>query len=447
MSGCVYYNGIYNAQAAAKSADSRLRRDNETEASAQFEISAEKAESVLVRHPNSKWRARALYLAGRGAALGSQCEKGIPRIHQYLTLAGQPRDDRDRARVALASCDVRASRLAQARAILDSLIDSPNRTTAQQSRIWAARAALAMGDRDAVAVYLQTLDGNVLQWELVTASIEAREFVRAESLLILRAKQGDFREEAARSVREMASRGEWRLAEHIVNAYDRARIRDAQRANLHFLLGDYSLRVGRDSSATQHLFAARTLGSRDSVIARESSVRLALLSLPRMTALRELDSLLALQDSASLRTTFVRRVSEHALFVRMLEGKEDPTGAALFLAAEVARDSLRAPRLAQSLFLRVAREVNGSILAPFALHAAGTLVPDSLDDWHSRIIADYATSSVAARLRGEDPAGAPDYIAAAELLRFTWLESSRFWVDSVRKLRAPPPKSAFPVKR
>ena len=45
-SGCVYYNGIYNAQAEARLADAKLRRDDDGEATSRFQRSAAIAETV-----------------------------------------------------------------------------------------------------------------------------------------------------------------------------------------------------------------------------------------------------------------------------------------------------------------------------------------------------------------------------------------------------------------
>lgn len=436
--GCVYYNGIYNAKDAAKSGDERLRRGDEAGASEQFQLSAQRAETVLVRHPQSKWRTRALYLAGRGAAWGNACEIAIDRLDQFLAIKGAEEEDRDRARLALATCETRASRLPVARARLDSLLDVSDTETARQARIWAARAALAAGDRDAVGRYLEGIDISSLQWELLQVSLAAGEYARAESLLVQRAARGDYRADATRAIRELWGAGEWDAAERIVAGYDLARVGDASRASMHYLLGDLSLRAGRDSIAGQHLYVARTLAGRDTILERESRARLALLGMSRFRTVSEFDTAFARQDSAVLRTAFSRRVAEQFLLIKLLEAKPDPTGATIYLAAEVARDSLEAPLLARTLFLRVAREFDGSMLAPNALFAAGVLEPDSAAIWTAKIASDYPGSSIAGWLAGKDPAASPDFAAAPELLRFQWGTVTRVWADSVRKLRAPP---------
>ena len=86
--GCVYFNGIYNAKEAAQRGDAQLRQGAETDAASFFQLSAAKAETVLVRHPQSSWRSRALYLAGRGEAWSGQCEAATSRLTEYLASEG-----------------------------------------------------------------------------------------------------------------------------------------------------------------------------------------------------------------------------------------------------------------------------------------------------------------------------------------------------------------------
>lgn len=446
LSGCVYYNGVYNAKAAARTGDARLRRGDESDATQFFQLSAAKAETVLVRYPKSAWRTRALYLAGRGAALAGQCEPALIRLAEFLSQAGSSADDRARARMALASCELRTARVATARVRLDSLIETRDPETARQARLWAARAALAAGDRDAMARYLGAAADGAMPWELLMSSLSAQEFVRVESLLVQRAARADYRDDVTRVLRELFAAGQWDAVESVVRGYDASRIRDASRASMHFTVGDLNLRAGRDSIAQQHLFAARTLAERDTVITRESAARIAYMSMMRVSTLREVDTIVARQDSAVRRTPFARRINEQLLLVSLLAQQAEPTGAAWFLAAEVARDSLRAPALARTLFLRVPRELPGTPLAPHALYAAGLLTPDSASAWGARIGRDYAGSSVAAWLRGDDPATQADFALAPELLQLRWTETLRTWADSVRKLRTPP-KTAPPQPR
>jgi len=447
FTGCVYYNGVYNAKEAARAGDALLRQESETDAAGQFQLSAARAESVLVRFPKSSWRARALYLAGRGAAYGMQCERAIPHLTTFLALPGTEPDDRDRARVALASCEFRTQKIIAARARLDSLVESPNPAVARDARLWAARVALTIGDRDGVAQYLRDMDATALQWELISSSLAAGEFARSESLLVAQATRGNYRDDAVRIVRELWSAGRVVEVEAILRSYDGSRVRDDRRAALHYAVGELNARARRDSTARRHLTLATSLAGRDTVLARDAIVRLSLLSIGQLSSTRQVDSVLARFDVSARATPNVRRVREQLLLVTLLEQRADPTGASLYLAAEVARDSLRAPGIAQSLFLRVAREVNGSTLAPNAYYAAALLQPDSSITWYQRIRSEYPTSGVAMYLRGSDPGVAADFVSTPELLKFSWAETTRIWADSVRKLRAPQRATTSQVQR
>lgn len=445
-SGCVYYNGIYNANEAARNGDARLKRGNEGEASTLFQTSAEKAESVLVRYPDSKWRTHALYLAGRGAAFGGKCEQGQQRLTEFLAQPDAKIDDRHRARLAYGVCELRSARVADARTRLDSLVAVPNRETARQARLWAARAALAAGDRDAVPGYLASDDDGAMAWELALASLSAKEFARAESLLVSRARRGDYRDLAMRALRDMWTAGHWEGAESIVRQYDLARIQDAYRATMHFVVGDLNLQHGRDSAARYHLSLSRTLAGRDTVLTRESTVRLAFMRVDSASTLAEVDDILASEDSVVRIRPYGRRLIEQALLVHILAQGEDPTGAALFLAAEVARDSLHARKLARDLFLRVVREIPGAPVAPQALYAAGLLEPDSAVVWRTRIQGEYTNSAVAAWLRGEDPALRADFAMTPGVLLVRWNESLRVWSDSIRRMRMPAKDGRQPME-
>ena len=60
LGGCAYFNGVYNAREAERAANRLLRAGREGEASGSFATAAAKAETVLARHPKSRWRDDAL---------------------------------------------------------------------------------------------------------------------------------------------------------------------------------------------------------------------------------------------------------------------------------------------------------------------------------------------------------------------------------------------------
>lgn len=434
--GCVYYNGVYNAERVAKRGDGKLRRNEDEAAREDFRLSAIHAESVLVRAPTSSWYPRALYLAGRGAALAGGCEQGVARLNALLLVPTVPDDDRVRATIALAACDLRQSNAASARARLDALLGRlPEGESRRQARLWSARAALAQGDLPAVDRYLGSLDAGLLPWEVVNAALAARDYARAESVVVARAGTGDFRSEVTRTVNDLAAAARFEAAGRIVKAYDNTRVRESDRARLHFALGAQLARTGQDTLARRTLLRAEALVGKDTLLRSDVRARMLLLDLRRAESMPAADSILARVDSSTWATSFARQIGEHVLLVQLLRGRDDPTGASAYLAGEVVRDSLRTPLLAQALFSSFARTNGSSVFAPFAWYAASLLRPDSAERWVQRIRTEYPASAVAARLRGADPATTEDYQRAPDLLKLRWGEAVRVWSDSVRKLR------------
>lgn len=438
ITGCVYFNGVYNAKEAAGRADYHLRQGDESGAGSFFRTSAESAESVLVRFPESKWRSRALFLAGRGAAYSGFCDRGIERLDEYLATLPADADKKEisRARLARASCVMRMGNVDGARRSIDSLIDVEDRETSRQARLWGARAALAQRDGAGAERYLEGMDVNTMAWEMLSAAVANRDYVRVESLLVRRTTEADYRDDAIGALRELLNGGQFGAADRVVSLYDGARVRDNARVAMHYLVGDYSLRDGFDSLAEKHLTVVRRLAGRDTIMEREASARLALLQIRRLETMRDIDSVFARQDSSVANTAFARRTAEQVLFVKLLSEDGDSVGARTFVAAEAARDSLRARPLARALFLRITREYPESPVAPGALYAASLLTPDSAAAWKERIISQHSSSNVAAWLSGQDPATRSDFVTSQSLLNGAWRDATRIWADTLRKIRA-----------
>src|SRR5205809_1044213 len=87
--------------------------------------------------------------------------------------------------------------------------------------------------------------------------------------------------------------------------------------------------------------------------------------------------------------------------------------AALFRAAELARDSLGSAPLAGRLFLRIVTLAPSSLFAPKALVAAAGLLPESHDSLVALLSSRYPTSPYTLAVRGE---ASPAYAAAEDSL-------------------------------
>ena len=84
VSGCAYYNGLYNANRLAKDAEQAEREGRESDARSLWAQVAVKAESVVARYPQSKHRDDALLLRGKALRATGDCAQAIEPLTQSL---------------------------------------------------------------------------------------------------------------------------------------------------------------------------------------------------------------------------------------------------------------------------------------------------------------------------------------------------------------------------
>ena len=435
--GCAYFNGVYNAREAERQADRAMRAGKEGEAAGSFRVAASKAETVLVRHPKTRWRDDALYLAGRGHAHSGQCDRAVPRLAEYLALPSLEARRRDRATLALAACSFQRGRYQETVTLVDPIASRrKDRELREQASLWAARASIRLGRTADAQRYLSAVDASSAQWELATASVATAEYQRAESLLVLRAAAGDYRDELHPVLRELWSAGRLEPVQRIVARYQRAGGSAADKAALHLLAADLAMAAGRDSTARQHLAAVPRV-STDTLMRKEAASRLTVLNVAELGALPLVEAAIVRGSESARGVPRQVRLEDNLLFIKLLEARRDATGASLFLAAEVARDSLHARALAHALFKRIESELPSGLLAPKALLAASELQPDSAEAYRARIRQNYGRSPFRLLLDGGDPGAAPAYRQADGVLRDAWDVASRSLRDSILVRRPP----------
>ena len=437
LSACAYFNGIYNAREAQRHADKRARRGRDAEAAGHYAQMAQKAETVLARFPKSRWRGEALYLAGRGHALAGACDQAVPRLDEYLARRADDAKKGERARLALASCHVRLGRYSEAAPLLAPLTQSKEREVAERALLWSARAAIALGDNEAARRHLARVDVAAAQWELAAASIDRGELARAESLLTALAARGEWREDAEAHVRELWAGGARDAAERVVARYAASRATSQAKARMHLTVARLAMaegQPGRDSVARRHLLAARRIAV-DTTIDREASARLASLAASEARTLEDLNATVERYRAPSGAHPLMQRLADNAMLLRILARTEDRTGGTLFLAAELAQDSLRATQLSRSLYQRLAATQPDALLAPRALLAAMRLWPDSAEVFRERITTDYSRTPYAALLEGAGLDRAPGYEQAERALRDAWRVGMQAFGDSLNERR------------
>lgn len=445
LGACAYFNGIYNAKESAGAADKLARRGRTDQAAGAYAVAAEKAETVLARYPRSRWRPDALYLAGRSEALSGRCAPAEARLAEFLALPKQAAARRDRATLALGGCYVQGERTTEARRLLQPLLRSRDREVANGAALWLARAAIALGETDSAERYLAGLPAGAAQWELADASLDRGQYPRAESLLVARARAGDYRESVAAALRTLWSAHRSDGVERIVAAYSAARTPASAKIALHLLDADLRADEPADSTARAHLMRAQSMAV-DTVSTREIAARLCRLEVAGAPSTADANAALARYARMAGGSPIYRRLQDNLLLVALLERQTDFTGGALFLAGEVARDSLRAERLAKTLFVRLAETYMNAQLSPKALLAAAALVPDSADQYRERVRATYPNSPYTMLMTGGDPSDNPSYRIAEDNLRKRWTDGIALLADTLSKLRpgASAPLGALP---
>ncbi|MGH7646398.1 MAG: hypothetical protein ACREMR_12540, partial [Gemmatimonadales bacterium] len=114
--GCAYYNAMWSAERSAKEARRLEARGRTAEARTQWSRAAVKAETVLARHPKSRWADDALVLRGEALTRTGNCAAAARPLDDALktttTAALTERAALAAAECALAAGDpVRADRL------------------------------------------------------------------------------------------------------------------------------------------------------------------------------------------------------------------------------------------------------------------------------------------------------------------------------------------------
>jgi hypothetical protein len=181
------------------------------------------------------------------------------------------------------------------------------------------------------------------------------------------------------------------------------------------LLLEDGLRLSASDSAraARRLQEAVTFGGKTPT-AGEASLALIRLDLTRAARLEDLRPLLASLKSIGARFTGVAgeaaQLSSILSLVQNAADSATPETAQgdlrLFLAAETARDSLQAPRLARTLWRRILDTWPDSPYAPKAILAAQQLDSTWADSARALLQERYPNSPYLAMIRGEDP---PDY--------------------------------------
>jgi len=424
LTGCAYYNGLYNAKDIARRAEKLERQGRTGDAQAFWDQVAVRAETVVVRHPHSKWTAEARFLQGKALERTGHCDRAVEPLQRVVQEAKDP-NLADDAALQLSTCQVKLGDLEGAGFAVERLVNSPDPVRRAEAG-WRAGIAYRRVGRTDEAIRLLRGSGHPrARGELAAALADAGRLPEARAL-------------ADSLLAERDTTVPWAAVVAGVGAHEPAAASDL----LDTLL--VILPPGPDSAAAwltadavrllpvdrpralarfERAFAAapaRPVG----VNARIAGLRLRLTTTDDLSLLDTVPALLgdiepSAADAAVRAEDLARAATRVHARIDSLDLSAPQADLRGFFLGEVLRDSLAAPRLAAEIWRRVLAAHPESPYAPkilLAIANTGTFPADSL----TRLLNErYAASPYVLVLHGADD---PGYRALEDsLVRYAFL--------------------------
>jgi hypothetical protein len=414
---CAYYNAMWSAERFAKEARRAEAKGNGLEARSWWARAAVKAESVVARHPKSRWAEPALVLQGEGWARSGACDRAAAPLALALRDARDPAR-RERAALAAAECALDARDARAARHALAEVTGSGDGRRRSRAALLAGRVAeLEREYASAAEWYGRSAEpgaGLARGRMLLAAGAVAAAVALVDTLVHDRVLEADW----AALLEEM---GRGAGPDTARRALDRLlatrRVPTGARGRLLLADGDRLLAAGRGDAAGAR-YADLVDQMPDSIEGQRARVRGLRVRAAQADSLGDLAALRAeltrLVRGGTLGAAAGEARSLEGLLRRALDPADVPDGGGTeFRTAELVRDSIGAPRLAGHRFLRFAGAQPASIFAAKALVAAAALLPEMRDSLIGVLEARYPASPYTLALRG-DPS--PAFAAAEDSL-------------------------------
>jgi len=439
---CGYFNTMYNAKRFFGEAEEAANRGDRTAAMVAYRKSIEKATSMAERRPDSRWADDARLLQGRAHyALG---EMDSARIALTALLAlDPPNDTKAAAQIYLGSAEYALGNPRAALELLNAGLSSKAAPDAIRGLGYLERARLlfeldsagdAWADLERANEYGADLRARAAL-QLTTSGLALRDSTRLRTGFARLLEQSEARR-FGDSIRVLANAAGVAFSPAAVRNWlgnvERANwprtARDSLllfRAELSYAAGDHEAAIDDADRVVQ-----RTSGP-IADLARLRSARWRLAYLDQLAELNEVRALLlpALQSSEA--RLIIQNIKAVDVLLEMASTTGQPL--AIFAAAELVRDDIKAPMLARRLFVTYADIAAQTVWAPKALLAALDL--ERTDSIATRIRSTLATfdgNPYADAIEGEADA---DAFASAEERLNTGLVSlrSRAVLEAVRR--------------
>jgi len=405
--GCVYYNGMYNANRLANSARKAERDGRTFEATSLWGQVATKAESVVVRHPTSKYAEEAAILRGVALARMGQCEAALSALSR-VAVARLSTELSEEAWLATGRCQVTLGNIAAADVAFARVLDSKNPARRREAHFQRARTLRYLGNYTEAIRSLEDNREPRAARERLLSLAGAGQLPAAMALADSLIARGDTAQPWDSLVTSLGQ-------QHPASAsllVDRLRRLPGRSPEIQarWLLEDGLRLMDSDTARASFRYKEAIVVGGSGPAAGRASLELARLNLRATTQPRELSTWILklgeLSKQHQVVASDIMLLSTTVAGVLAASDSSTPgTGQGdlrLFLASETARDSLQAPRLAETIFIRIVNEWPDSPYAPKALLAAQQLNPAWADSARALLETRYVSSPYLAMIRGED---------------------------------------------
>jgi tetratricopeptide (TPR) repeat protein len=368
LGGCVYYNGMYNANRLAGSARKAEREGRTFEANNLWGQVVTKAESVVVRHPTSKYAAEAGLLRGVALARLGQCEQALGALGQ-VTLGSKAGDLTEDALLATGRCQLALGNIPASEAAFSQLLDSKNRDRRREARFQYAKLLRQSGRYQEALRALKGVNDPRADGERILALGGAGHLPQALGLADSLIARRDTTQPWDSLVVLMAQQSPG-AASRLLDRLRPLPVRSPEIQARRLLEDGIRLTDSDTARAAGRFREAISIGGTNNA-AGQSSLQLVLMDLRRAGRVEDLPGpIVALKTIAKRFETVALQATQLGSTIGGIHQAgtsvtwETPQGdLRLFLAAEAARDSVRAPALAERLFRRVLEDYPNSSYA------------------------------------------------------------------------------------
>jgi tetratricopeptide (TPR) repeat protein len=406
LGGCVYYNGMYNANRLAGSARKAEREGRTFQANDLWGQVATKAESVMVRHPTSKYAQEAAVLRGVALARLGHCEEALGPL-SAANLRGKSSELTEDAVLATGRCQLALGNIPASEVAFSQLLDSKNREHRREARFQHARLLRQSGRYREALSELEGINDRRADSERVLALAGAGRLPQALALVASLLPKRDSLQSWDSLLVEMG-RQEPAAASRLL---DRLKPLPARSTEIKAsrLLEDGMRLASSDTARARARFQEAVAVGGNADAAGQASVQVVLMDLRRARRTEDLSPAIdTLKHIAGRFETVAYAANQLAAAVASVHDAatsvtwETPRGdLRLFIAAEAARDSLRAPVLAAGLLHRILEDYPNSSYGAKVVLAVQQLDSSWADSARGLLEGLYLDSPYLAMIRGE----------------------------------------------